>query len=51
MSKEVDVIVLAQASMARVVDTLEPADKIVPILASPPIAMEYLATQLLDASK
>ena len=51
LSKEVDVIVLAQASMARVVDTLEPADKIVPILASPPIAMEYLATQLLDASK
>jgi hypothetical protein len=51
LSKEVDVIVLAQASMARVVDTLAPADKIVPILASPPIAMEYLATQLLDASK
>ena len=51
LSKAVDVIVLAQASMARVVDTLEQADKIVPILASPPIAMEYLATQLLDASK
>ncbi len=41
---EVDVIVLAQASMARVVDTLTEAEKKVPILASPPIAMEYLKT-------
>lgn len=41
---EVDVIVLAQASMARVVDTLTEAEKKVPILASPPIAMEYLQT-------
>lgn len=40
---EVDVIVLAQASMARVVDALTDAEKKVPILASPPIAMEYLA--------
>jgi Asp/Glu/hydantoin racemase len=39
---EVDVIVLAQASMARVVDTLTAEEKKVPILASPPIAMEYL---------
>ena len=39
---EVDVIVLAQASMARVVDILTDAEKKVPILASPPIAMEYL---------
>lgn len=41
---EVDVIVLAQASMARVVEMLSDAEKKVPILASPPIAMEYLAT-------
>jgi Asp/Glu/hydantoin racemase len=40
---EVDVIVLAQASMARVVDALTDTEKKVPILASPPIAMEYLA--------
>jgi hypothetical protein len=40
----VDVIVLAQASMARVVDTLKPEDKRVPILASPSIAVDYLAT-------
>ncbi|MEI9955992.1 MAG: hypothetical protein WDM90_06725 [Ferruginibacter sp.] len=36
-------IVLAQASMARVVDTLGEADKKVPILASPTIAIQYLA--------
>ena len=42
LANEVDVIVLAQASMARVVDTLTEAEKKVPILASPPIAMEYL---------
>lgn len=43
LSDKVDVILLAQASMARVVDQLEVSDKRVPILASPPIAMEYLA--------
>ena len=46
LSNEVDVIVLAQASMARVVDTLTEAEKKVPILASPPVAMEYLASIL-----
>jgi hypothetical protein len=40
------VIVLAQASMARVVDTLAPADKRVPILASPEIAIDHLSTIL-----
>src|SRR5712671_2635683 len=46
LSQQVDVIVLAQASMARVVDTLAPADRRVPILASPGIAVDYLATVL-----
>lgn len=46
LSIQVDVIVLAQASMARVVGQLAPEDKKVPILASPPIAMEYLAKVL-----
>ena len=46
LSQQVDVIVLAQASMARVVDTLAPEDRRVPILASPGIAVEYLATVL-----
>jgi Asp/Glu/hydantoin racemase len=46
LSKEVDVILLAQASMARVVDTLAPHDRCVPIFASPGIAIDYLATVL-----
>jgi Asp/Glu/hydantoin racemase len=46
LSQQVDVIVLAQASMARVVGQLAPEDKKVPILASPEIAMNYLQTQL-----
>jgi hypothetical protein len=44
LAAEVDVILLAQASMARVVDALPAAEKTRPILASPPIAMQYLAT-------
>ncbi|MGD9633589.1 MAG: aspartate/glutamate racemase family protein [Pirellulales bacterium] len=43
---QVDVIALAQASMARVVDTLADADRRIPILASPPLAVDYLATVL-----
>lgn len=46
LTKEVDVVLLAQASMARVVDGLDEADKGVPILASPITAIEYLATIL-----
>src|SRR6185437_1557794 len=46
LSAQVDVIVLAQASMARVVDALPEADKRVPILASPPTAVEYLKSVL-----
>ena len=46
LSQQVDVIVLAQASMARVVDSLAAADRRVPILASPGIAVDYLATVL-----
>ncbi|MEY4387319.1 MAG: hypothetical protein RLY20_2602 [Verrucomicrobiota bacterium] len=46
LSQQVDVIVLAQASMARVVDSLAAADKRVPIFASPGIAVDYLATVL-----
>jgi Asp/Glu/hydantoin racemase len=43
---QVDVIVLAQASMARVVGTL-PADKVtVPVLSSPRPAIEHLASVL-----
>ncbi|WP_201983901.1 aspartate/glutamate racemase family protein [Hymenobacter rubidus] len=43
---KVDVVVLAQASMARVVDALAAADRLVPILASPGIAIRHLASEL-----
>ena len=46
LSARVDVIVLAQASMARVVDALAASDRRVPILASPALAVDYLATVL-----
>jgi len=46
LSGEVDVILLAQASMARVVDTLPEADRRVPIFASPPTAIAHLVTIL-----
>jgi Asp/Glu/hydantoin racemase len=46
LSAQVDVIVLAQASMARVVEGLPEADKRVPILASPPLAIRHLAAVL-----
>jgi Asp/Glu/hydantoin racemase len=46
LAAEVDVILLAQASMARVVETLSPEDRRVPILASPPLAIAHLAKLL-----
>jgi Asp/Glu/hydantoin racemase len=46
LSARVDVVVLAQASMARVVDALSAADRRVPILASPAIAIDHLTTML-----
>lgn len=44
LSAQVDVILLAQASMARVVGTLSAEEKTVPIIASPPEAVRYLAS-------
>jgi Asp/Glu/hydantoin racemase len=46
LAGQVEVIVLAQASMARVVEKLAPEDRRVPILASPPLAIEHLASVL-----
>lgn len=46
LALQVDVIALAQASMARVVDTLSENERSTPILASPPLAVDYLATVL-----
>jgi Asp/Glu/hydantoin racemase len=42
-----DVIVLAQASMARVVETLPAAARRIPILSSPALAVDHLAKQVL----
>jgi Asp/Glu/hydantoin racemase len=46
LSTQVDVVLLAQASMARVVQTLDASEKRVPIIASPPQAVKHLATIL-----
>ena len=46
MTGQADVIVLAQASMARVVDSLPPGDRSKPILSSPRLAVEHLAKLL-----
>ena len=46
LAEQVDVIVLAQASMARVVDALDDGGGKVPILSSPRLAVEHLATLL-----
>lgn len=46
LALQVDVILLAQASMARVVGQLAEEDKKVPIIASPELAVQYLATVL-----
>jgi Asp/Glu/hydantoin racemase len=43
-----DVIILAQASMARVAQTIPPEEQRVPILSSPRLAMEHLRTVLLS---
>ncbi len=43
LATQVDVILLAQASMARVVESLAADDRRVPILASPPLAIAHLA--------
>lgn len=44
-----DVIVLAQASMARVVDTLSEDERRIPILSSPRLGMERMRDILADA--
>lgn len=48
LSGQVDVILLAQASMARVVEGLAENEKKVPILASPPQAIRHLASILAE---
>jgi len=43
---QVDVVVLAQASMARVLATMEPTSLIVPVLSSPELAVQRVAEVL-----
>ncbi|MBD1434984.1 aspartate/glutamate racemase family protein [Sphingobacterium sp. DN00404] len=43
LSEQVDVILLAQASMARVVSQMSESDRKVPILSSPGIAVDHVA--------
>jgi Asp/Glu/hydantoin racemase len=45
-ARDVDVIVLAQASMARVVDALPEEEKTVPVLSSPRLGMQRVAELL-----
>ena len=49
LAKSVDVIVLAQASMARVADALPPEARTVPILSSPALAMQQAGEVLRSA--
>jgi Asp/Glu/hydantoin racemase len=46
LMSQVDVIVLAQASMARIVDALPPEEKTRPIFSSPRLAVERLANMV-----
>ncbi|NJN81918.1 MAG: aspartate/glutamate racemase family protein [Caldilineaceae bacterium] len=48
LMSQVDVVVLAQASMARVVDSLSPEEKIVPVLSSPQLGVAALK-EVVDA--
>lgn len=50
LAKRVDVVVLAQASMARVVDSLDASQKPVPVLSSPRLAMEQVAEVVRERS-
>ena len=43
LMSEVDVVVLAQASMARVLETMDPATLRVPVLSSPELAVQRVA--------
>lgn len=46
LAAQVEVVVLAQASMARVLESAGAPQPTVPVLASPPLAIEYLASVL-----
>lgn len=47
LSTEVDVVVLAQASMARVLEIISEAERIVPVLSSPQLAVQKIRAILM----
>jgi Asp/Glu/hydantoin racemase len=47
LDTKTDVVVLAQASMARVLDTMKPGEMHVPVLSSPRLGVQYMA-QFMD---
>jgi hypothetical protein len=50
LAQRVDVVVLAQASMARVLEAMPEAERTVPILSSPHLALAQVG-QLLEATR
>jgi Asp/Glu/hydantoin racemase len=50
LARDVDVVVLAQASMARIVDALPESEKTVPVLSSPRLGMQRVAELLAQRS-
>ena len=51
LDAKTDVIVLAQASMARVLDTMKPSEMHVPVLSSPRLAVQYMKQFMNDLPK
>jgi Asp/Glu/hydantoin racemase len=51
LMSRVDVVLLAQASMARVVEQLPVDEQVIPILTSPRLAVTHIAEVLLDLSE
>jgi len=51
LDAKTDVIVLAQASMARVLDTMKPGEMHVPVLSSPRLAVQYMKQFMNDLPK
>jgi len=51
LDAKTDVIVLAQASMARVLDTMKPGEMHVPVLSSPRLGVQYMSRLMSHLSK
>ena len=51
LDAKTDVIVLAQASMARVLDTMKPGEMHVPVLSSPRLGVQYMKQFMNDLPK